>query len=141
MLTNVTLAESRPVAQAVIDKLGLQETAGSLQAASTASVGTNQVLLITANAPSSDEAIARAQALATAFLQFRAQMLERQQQQVQSALNAQANNAQQNLDAINKQITELSAHPETPSRQSTIGTLNANRSKARPCRRGAAFLV
>jgi len=38
MLTNVTLAESRPVAQAAIDKLGLQQTPASLQAASTASV-------------------------------------------------------------------------------------------------------
>jgi capsular polysaccharide biosynthesis protein len=120
MLTNVTLAESRPVAQAVIDKLGLQETPGSLEAASTASVVTNQVLLITANAPTTDEAIARAQALATAFLQFRAQMLERQQQQVQAALNAQVNKAQQNLDAITRQITELSAQPDT----------HANRSKA-----------
>ena len=130
MLTNVTLAESRPVAQAVIAKLGLHETPGSLQAASTASVVTNEVLQITANAPSSDEAIARAQALATAFLQFRAQMLERQQQQVQSALNAQANNAQQNLDAISKQITELSAQPETPDRQSKLSTLNASHAKA-----------
>ena len=130
MLTNVTLAESRPVAQAVIAKLGLHETPGSLQAASTASVVTNEVLQITANAPSSDEAIARAQALATAFLQFRAQMLERQQQQVQSALNAQANNAQQNLDAISKQITELSAQPATPDRQSKLSTLNASHAKA-----------
>jgi capsular polysaccharide biosynthesis protein len=130
MLTNVTLAESRPVAQAALDKLGLQQTPASLQAASTASVVTNQVLLITANAPSSGEAIARAQAVATAFLQFRAQMLERQQQQVQDALNAQVNNAQKNLDALSKQITELSAQPVTQERQSKLGTLNANRSKA-----------
>ena len=130
MLTNVTLAESRPVAQAVIDKLRLQQTPGSLQAASTASVVTNQILLITASAPTSDEAIARAQALATAFLQFRAQMLEQQQQQVQSALNAQVNKAQQNLDAINRQITELSAQPATPARQSKLSALDADRSKA-----------
>ena len=130
MLTNVTLAESRPVAQAAIDKLGLQQTPASLQAASTASVVTNQVLLITANAPSSGEAIARAQALATAFLQFRAQMLQQQQQQVQDSLNAQVTSAQQNLDAIKKQITELSAQPVTQDRQSKLNTLNANRSKA-----------
>ena len=130
MLTNVTLAESRPVAQAAIDKLGLQQTPASLQAASTASVVTNQVLLITANAPSSGEAIARAQALATAFLQFRAQMLQQQQQQVQDSLNAQVTSAQQNLDAIKKQITELSAQPVTQDRQSKLNTLNANRSQA-----------
>jgi capsular polysaccharide biosynthesis protein len=130
MLTNVTLAESRPVAQAVVDKLGLQQTPASLQAASTASVVTNQVLLITASAPSGGEAIARAQALATAFLQFRAQMLQQQQQQVQDSLNAQVTNAQRNLDAISKQITELSAQPVTQDRQSKLNALNANRSKA-----------
>jgi len=130
MLTNVTMVESRPVAQAVISKLGLRENPASLQAASTASVVTNQILLITANAPTSDQAVQWAQALAGAFLQFRAHMLKQQQQQVQSALNAQTNQAQQNLDAINKQITELSAQPATADQQSKLNTLNANRAKA-----------
>ena len=67
MLTNVTLAESRPVAQGALDKLGLNQTPASFQAASNAFVITNQILGLTANAPTSDEAIARAQALASAF--------------------------------------------------------------------------
>jgi capsular polysaccharide biosynthesis protein len=129
MLTNVTLAESRPVAQAALDKLGLNQTPASFQAASTASVVTNQVLLLTANAPTTAEAIARAQALASAFLQFRAQMLNQQQQQVENALTAQVNKAQQSLDAINKQITTLSAQPATPERQNKLSVLDANRTK------------
>ena len=51
MLTNVTLAESRPVAQAVLQKLGLQQSSRQPSASSTASVVTNQVLLITVSAP------------------------------------------------------------------------------------------
>jgi capsular polysaccharide biosynthesis protein len=129
MLTNVTLAESRPVAQAALDKLGLNQTPASFQAASTASVVTNQVLALTANAPTTAEAIARAQALASAFLQFRAQMLNQQQQLVENALTAQVNKAQQGLDAINKQITALSAQPATPERQNKLSVLDGNRTK------------
>lgn len=130
MLTNVTLAESRPVAQAALAKLGLNQAPASLQAASTASVITNQVLQITTSAPTSDQAVARAQALAAAFLQFRAQLLEQQQQQVQSALNAQVTRAQQNLEAISRQITELSALPQTQTRRNKLSALQANRTKA-----------
>lgn len=130
MLTNETLAESRPVAQAVIDKLKLQQSAASLQAAVIASIVTNQVLLITVSAPSGGGAIALAQALAGEFLQFRAQLLVLQQQQVQSALNTQVTKAQQNLDAINSQISQVSAEPDTPTRQSKLSVLNANRAKA-----------
>jgi capsular polysaccharide biosynthesis protein len=130
MLTNVTLAESRPVAQAVIDKLGLNQTAASLQAASTASVVTNQILLITANAPTGPGAIALAETLASQFLQFRAQLLARQQQQVQSVLDGQVAKAQQNLDAINRQIATVSAEPDTPTRQNKLSILEANRGKA-----------
>jgi capsular polysaccharide biosynthesis protein len=130
MLTNVTLAESRPVAQAVVDKLGLHQTAASLQAASTASVVTNQILLITANAPTGPGAIALAETLAKQFLQFRAQLLVRQQQQVQSVLNGQVTKAQQNLDAINAQIAKVSAEPDTPTRQGKLSVLETNRGKA-----------
>jgi capsular polysaccharide biosynthesis protein len=130
MQTNVTLADSRPVAQAVIDKLGLQQSATSLQAAVTTSAVTNQVLLITVNAPTGPGAITLAQTLASQFLQFRAQLLERQQQQVQSALNAQVTNAQQKLDAINGQISQVSAEPDTPTRQSKLSALETNRAKA-----------
>jgi capsular polysaccharide biosynthesis protein len=130
MQTNVTLADSRPVAQAVISKLGLQQSATSLQAAVTATAVTNQVLLITANAPTGPGAIALAQTLASQFLQFRAQLLERQQQQVQSALNAQVTNGQQKLDDINSQISQVSAEPDTPTRQAKLSALEANRAKA-----------
>jgi capsular polysaccharide biosynthesis protein len=130
MLTNVTLAESRPVAQAVIDKLGLQQSAASLQAACTASVVTNQVLLITVNSPSTDGALVLAQTLAAEFLQFRAQLLARQQQQVQSVLNTQVTKAQQNLNGINRKISQVSAESDTPTRQSKLTALEADRAKA-----------
>ena len=57
-------------------------------------------------------------------------MLNQQQQQTENALNAQVNKAQQNLDAINRQITALSALPVTPERQNKLSVLNGNRTKA-----------
>lgn len=130
MLTNVTLVESRPVAQAVIDKLGLQQSAASLQAASVATVVTNQVLQITVTAPSSNGAVTLAQTLGQEFLSFRAQLLQQQQQQVQNTLNNQVTQAQQNLSAINTQISQVSAQPDTPARQSKLNALNVTRTKA-----------
>ena len=127
MLTNVTLAESRPVAQAVLQKLGLQQSVSSLLAAYTASVVTNQVLLITVSAPSADGAIQRAQALATEFLQFRTGLLRHQQQLVLAALNTQVTQAQQHLNSINQRISQASQESQTPARQSKLKQLTTQR--------------
>ena len=130
MQTNVTLAESRPVAQAVIDKLGLKQSASSLLAAYTASVTTNQVLLISVSAPSADGAIQRAQTLATEFLQFRAGLLRHQNQLVLAALNTQVAQAQQHLNSINQRISQLTQETQSPARQSELNKLNTQRTNA-----------
>jgi capsular polysaccharide biosynthesis protein len=130
MQTNVTLAESRPVAQAVIQKLGLKQSVSSLIAAYTASVVTNQVLLIEVAAPSGSGAIQLAQTVAAEFLQFRADMLRQQQQLVLSALNAQITQAQKHLSSIEQQISQVSAETQTTAHQSTLNSLNAQRTNA-----------
>jgi capsular polysaccharide biosynthesis protein len=130
MQTNVTLAESRPVVQAVIDKLGLKQSVASVQAATVASAVTNQVLRITVNAPTSNGAVTLTQTLGQEFLLFRAQLLVQQQQQVQNTLNNQVSQAQQNLSAITTQISQVSAQPDSPERQSKLNALNASRTKA-----------
>ena len=127
MQTNVTLAESRPVAQAVLQKLGLQQSVSSLLAAYTASVVTNQVLLITVSAPSADGAIQRAQAVATEFLQFRTGLLRHQQQLVLAALNTQVTQAQQHLNSINQRISQVSQESQTSARQSKLKQLTTQR--------------
>ena len=130
MQTNVTLAESRPVAQAVIEKLGLKQSASSLLAAYTASVTTNQVLLISVSAPSADGAVQRAQTLATEFLQFRAGLLRHQNQLVLAALNTQVAQAQQHLNSINQRISQLTQETQSPARQSELNKLNTQRTNA-----------
>jgi capsular polysaccharide biosynthesis protein len=130
MQTNVTLAESRPVAQAVIQKLGLKQSVSSLIAAYTASVVTNQVLLIEVAAPSGGGAIQLAQTVAAEFLQFRADMLRQQQQLVLSALNTQVTQAQKHLSSIEQQISQVSAETQTTAHQSTLNSLNAQRTNA-----------
>ena len=130
MQTNVTLAESRPVAQAVIQKLGLKQSVSSLIAAYTASVVTNQVLLISVSAPSGNDALQLAQTLAAEFLQFRANMLRQQQQLVLAALNTQVTQAQQHLDSINQQISQVSAEPQTTASQSKLKNLNTQHANA-----------
>ena len=53
MLTQVRLVESQSVASSAVKALGLTQSVSSFQAAYTATVVTNQVLSITANAPTS----------------------------------------------------------------------------------------
>jgi capsular polysaccharide biosynthesis protein len=120
MLTNQSLAQSEPVAEAVVRQLGLSQTPGSLLAAYTAVSATEEVLQITANAPSSTRAVDEAQAIASQFLIFRGNILRTQQQQQATALNQEVTTAEQNLSSLGAQITALggtvpSDNPTTPT--------------------------
>ena len=49
---------------------------------------------------------------------------------MQNTLNNQVTQAQQNLSAISTQISQVSAQPDTPARQTKLNALNATRTKA-----------
>src|SRR5262249_57659183 len=74
ILTDMALAQSRPVAVDAMRKLGLPQTPQAyhsfLAAYSVARI-TDRVIGITVNAPSSSEAVTRARVLATQVLRFR----------------------------------------------------------------------
>ena len=123
MQTEATLAQSLPVAESVMRQLGLQGSVASFMAASTVSVSTDQVLTITVGAPSASAAVTRTNALATAFLQFRAAYLGIQQQDLVGELNQQQEQAQKRVDSINKQIEQVTAEPSTPSQQASLTKL------------------
>ena len=106
--TDISLAGSHTVADRAMAKLGLTGNAGAFVAAESVSALTNRVLQITVSAPSSAQAVARAQALATEFLAFRAEQLQDQQQLVGNGLDQQVNQAKAQLAAINQQISQLS---------------------------------
>ena len=65
--------QSQPVAARVVQELKLPQSVASFQAAYSVTIATANVLTINVGAPSSTAAVQRASAVATAFLQYRAQ--------------------------------------------------------------------
>ncbi len=123
MKTNASLAQSFPVAEQVVRQLGLQQSAVKLMAATNVTVTTGQELTITVSAPSADAALARTNALAAAFLQFRTTYLKIQQQELFAELNRQQTQAQQRLDSINAQIKVVTAEPSSQTQQANLQKL------------------
>jgi capsular polysaccharide biosynthesis protein len=117
---DVAIAQSHAVAGLAVAKLKLRQSASSFLGTYTASAVTDRVLLITASAPSSSEAVAWANAVATEFLRFRAEQLDASQQQIFAALNQQLGQAKQQIDTLKNQISKLSAQPRSTTQQGTL---------------------
>jgi capsular polysaccharide biosynthesis protein len=107
MLTNQSLAESIPVATAVVNTLGLAESPGALLATYTVTPVTDQVLQISVSATSSAGAVQLAQTIGNQFLIFRSKLLNTQEQSQETALNQQVAASQQSLNTLGTQITRL----------------------------------
>jgi capsular polysaccharide biosynthesis protein len=75
MQGDVDLAQSVQVASSALRKLGLRENAATFANSYTVAAPTDQILQITASAPSAGQAERQANALAAAFLQYRAELL------------------------------------------------------------------
>jgi len=88
-VTDLSLAQSRSVAEGTLRRLGLQQGLASFQSSVTVTPVSERVLLITLTAPSSNAAVVRANALAAEFLQFRATVLEKQQRLAFAAIDRQ----------------------------------------------------
>jgi capsular polysaccharide biosynthesis protein len=101
------IAESRTVAEMAMRKLGVHESVSSFVAATTVTIVTTRVLQITVSAPTSDEAVSRATAVAAAFLQLRASELETTQKLLLQTLQNQLSHDQKSVAAINSQINQL----------------------------------
>ena len=122
--TDTALAQSRTVAAGAARQLGLSQSVESFQASYQVSAVTDQLLEFTVGAKTSADAVHRAAALASAFLQFRARYANIQQQQLATDLNQQVSQARKSTTSINNQITALTALPSTSARQSELNTLN-----------------
>jgi capsular polysaccharide biosynthesis protein len=120
---DVPIAQSATVAGLVVRKLRLPQSASSFLGSYTATPVTDRVLLITVNAPSSNEAVTWANAVAAAFLQYRAQQLNAAQQQVFISLNQQVDQARQQVNAIKSQISRLSTQPQSPAQRGMLTRL------------------
>ena len=101
------IAASRTVGETAMRKLGVHESVSSFVSATTVAVVTTRVLQITVSAPTSDEAVSRANAVAAAFLQVRASQLETTQKLLLQTLQNQLSRDQKTVAAINSQINQL----------------------------------
>jgi capsular polysaccharide biosynthesis protein len=124
------IAQSVSVAALAVHQLGLKQSASSFLSNYKVTPLTERVITITATAPSSDQAVRNASAVATAFLKFRAQEMESEQTLVLAALEQQVNQSQQNLSSIEAQISQLRSQPASFAQQSQLKGLQAQRVQA-----------
>jgi O-antigen/teichoic acid export membrane protein/capsular polysaccharide biosynthesis protein len=134
MATEVALAQSRPVAELALSKLGLSQSqimsslTGFLKACTVTST-TDSVLVITVKGPSSVLTVNAANDMAAAYLQYRKELLLTQEQAVLAGLQQKISQAEQNVDAISTQIDQISALPASPARAARLGNLRSQRSQ------------
>ena len=107
--TDISLADSIPVAAAVVSQLGLHEPAASFLKTYSVAQVTTQILSITASGPSSSAAVQRASAVAAQYLAYRAQYEQAIQQQADAVLEQQVTQAQQQLDSATAKLTQAQA--------------------------------
>jgi len=131
MPTDAAIAQSAPVAAAVIAQLGIQQTPAAFLGTYTVVAGTTTTILtITATGPSDEAAVQRAAAIATQFLAFRAKYLQEQLNQTIDAVNQQVSQAQQHLNSIEHQISQVSTQPVSPGQQAQLVGLKKQQADA-----------
>jgi capsular polysaccharide biosynthesis protein len=124
------MAQSVSVAGLAVHELGLQQSASGFLSTYKVAPVTERVIIITASAQSSNQAVLNANAIATAFLQFRAREVQSEQNLVLAALNQQVDQARQRLSSIHAQISQLSVQPATSAQQSQLKNLQAEYAQA-----------
>ena len=127
---NQAIAKTSAVAGLAVQKLGLQESASSFLYTYTAASVTDRLLTITASAPSPNQAVLYASAVGNAFLKFRADQLQAQNNLVLQSLDQQINQAKQRVNSIDAQISQLPSQPTSPTQQSQISKLRAEQTSA-----------
>jgi capsular polysaccharide biosynthesis protein len=130
-VNNQAIAKTLAVAGLAVHELGLQQSASSFLSTYTVAPVTDRVLTITASAPSADQATVRANAVAKAFLEFRADQMQTQQRLVVQSLNQQISAANKQVDSIGTQISQVSGQGTSPTQQSQINSLRTQQTNTR----------
>lgn len=123
--TDAVLAQSVGVATQVVHQLGLQQSPGSLIAATNVTAVTDQVLVITVSAPTSEDAVRRTSTLASAFLQIRTDYLGSQQQFLKIQVDQQVSQAQRRLASLSDEIDKVSAEVSSSAQRASLSKLEA----------------
>jgi capsular polysaccharide biosynthesis protein len=127
---NQAMAETRAVAGLAVHELGLKQSVSSFLSTYVATSITDELLTVTASAPSGNQAALRANAVASAFLKIRADGMQAEQNLVIESLDQQINQAKQRISSIGAQISQLSGQPTSPTQQSQISGLRAEQTNA-----------
>jgi capsular polysaccharide biosynthesis protein len=130
ILDEQAIAESRTVAQLAMSKLGVKASLASFAAAETVSIVTDRVLLFIVSAPSSGDAVSRANALASAYLQFRAEQLRAGQQLLIKSLQQEVTQAQRQQNSLSSQVSRLEAAPSSPAGKAELKELRGQLDQA-----------
>lgn len=119
MTTDTAMLSTPPVAQAVVNKLHLHESALALLGQFSTVAPSNEVLQITLSAPTGAQALRRSDALAHAFLAFRAASYQSAAKVQIDTLNSQLNSLQSQVEQLTTEIDAL------PAAEAAAGTGDA----------------
>jgi capsular polysaccharide biosynthesis protein len=127
---NQAIASTLAVARIAVQDLGIKQNASSFLSTYTVASNTSRLLTFTASAPSAGQAVLRASAVASAYLKFRANGLQAEQNLVMASLDQQVNQAKQRVSSIDAQINQVSSQPASPAQQSQLVKLRDELSTA-----------
>jgi capsular polysaccharide biosynthesis protein len=127
---DLAMADTRSVAALAVQQLGSRQDPGSFLGMYKATPLTERLMIVTAHASSSSQAVANAKAVAAAFLKFRAQELQTQQALVQAGYAQQVKQALQKYNSIKSQIRQLQSQPTTADQQARLTALQAQEEQA-----------
>lgn len=130
VLDDKAIAQSHSVAKAAMAKLGVHESVGAFAAAYSVTVVTERVLQFVVSAPSSSEAVSRAAAIASSFLQFKAAQEETAQQVVIQSMESQLPADTRSVASFDAQISRVKQEPATSAQQAELKNLNAEQAQA-----------
>ena len=130
MITDAELIKGRSVAQRAVDRSSLGVSAKELVANYRAIPLSDEVLQVTADGPTSTQALRRANAVAEAFLSFRRDEFRRQSQVVVHALEERQEALNEELGGLNDRLNRLYTGPGEGSESSAraLGDLLTRRS-------------
>jgi capsular polysaccharide biosynthesis protein len=131
ILNEQAVAQSRGVAGIALGKLGLRQSVDSFLATYKTVVVTDRVLRVTVSAPSSGQAVSRANAIAKAFLTFRADQLQTQQKLQFAALDNAVTQSERHVESINARISQVAAQPTSDAQPAQLDNLRAARDQAK----------
>jgi capsular polysaccharide biosynthesis protein len=130
ILNDQAVAQSRGVAGLALHRLGLHESIDAFLPTYKTTVLTDRVLRITVSASSNNQAVREANAIAAAFLEFRADQLQTQQNLQFAALDDVLNQSQRRITSLDARISRLGTQPSSAAQQAELNGLRASRDRA-----------